>query len=342
MMTYQFDFPCAYQFDRQPALFRQLAEDFLVEEELGFELTGSGDHLWLLVEKTEMNTVDAARVLARISNSKIDEIGYAGLKDKRAVTRQWFSVKSAADLPEANESFGGLKILTQKRNSRKLRKGSHRSNHFVITLKDIEMDESGIASLTERLSLNGVPNYFGPQRFGHSGNNMLKAEGLFTGKLGKIPRFQRGIYLSAARSYLFNSVLATRVKDNNWDQALDGDVMGLAGTSSVFKAQKDDEAIPSRLSSLDIHPTGPMWGAGDLTTSNTVQELESACAAKHPILTQGLELAGLKQERRPLRVVPEKLSIRPAGDRELVVEFSLPSGTYATSVLREMVVAPGL
>jgi len=342
MMTYQFDFPCACEFDRQPALFRHLPGDFLVEEELGFELTGTGDHLWLLVEKKEMNTMDAARILAKMTDSNIHEIGYAGLKDKRAVTRQWFSVKSAADLAEPNESIGGFKILAQKRNARKLRKGSHRNNHFVITLKDIEMDESVIASLSENLSVKGVPNYFGLQRFGNSGNNMLKAEALLAGKLGKIPRFQRGIYLSAARSYLFNSVLAARVKDNNWDQFVNGDVMALAGTSSVFKAQQDDDALQSRLLSLDIHPTGPMWGAGELTSSNDVQEFENAIADKYPILAQGLAAAGLKQERRSLRLIPEKLTIRPAGDRELVVEFSLPSGTYATSVLREIVVAPGL
>ena len=239
-------------------------------------------------------------------------------------------------------SKDGIKILSQQRNSRKLRKGSHRGNRFVIRLRDVAMNEAQIISLTETLTMKGVPNYIGPQRFGNSGNNMLKAENLFTGKLGKIPRFQLGIYLSAARSYLFNRVLASRVNESNWDQALDGEVMALAGTSSVFKAQKDDEAIQGRLAALDIHTTGPMWGAGDLSSSANVKEIESGIADNTPVLAQGLVDAGLKQERRPLRVVPEKLSIRPAGERELVVEFSLPSGTYATSVLREMVVAPGL
>lgn len=342
MSAYSFNFPLAHQFHRQQAIFRQIPGDFFVAEELGFELTGTGDHVWLEVEKTDLNTVDTARILARMVNAQVHEIGYAGLKDKRAVTRQWFSIKSDDFLSEERVADKGIKILQQKRNARKLRKGSHRSNRFVITLRDIKLDDSLIKTMSEVLSLKGVPNYFGPQRFGYSGNNIVKADALLSGKLGKIPRFQRGIYLSAARSYLFNSVLAERVNEGVWDQLLEGDVMALSGTSSVFNAQKDDEALMPRLIALDIHPTGPMWGVGDLSSAEQVKAIESAVGEKYPVLTQGLAAAGLKQERRPLRVVPQNLSIRPAEERELVLEFSLPSGTYATSVLRELVVAAGL
>ena len=341
-MSYQLGFPLAHQFERPEAVFRKQHKDFIVEEELGFELTGSGEHQWLFIEKIGINTMDVARLLSEITGSRIQEIGYSGLKDKHAVSRQWFSVKGKVGLTKQCSLPEGIRVLDQQRNSKKLRKGSHKSNSFKITLREVAIDDLQARSVTEVLKLKGVPNYFGPQRFGVSGNNMLKAEALLTGKLVKIPRFQRGIYLSAARSYLFNSLLANRVKGNQWDQFMPGDVMALTGSSSVFKAEQDDEEIPARLFSLDIHPTGPMWGAGELSTSQDVKSLEINIATQFRVLAEGLAVAGLNHERRALRVVPVDLKISQTGDSERLIEFSLPKGAYATSVLREIVKAPGL
>jgi len=342
MTSYSPDFPHAHLNEKPQAGFRQVAQDFEVEEELGFPLSGSGEHLWLKVEKTGLNTIDVARLIAEKTATRIQDVGYAGLKDKLAVTRQWFSVKSSAELSDTDFGEPAIKILDSHRNARKLRRGSHRGNAFRITLRDINVDSAWIASVSSTLAAQGVPNYFGPQRFGHGGNNIARAEALFNGKLAKLPRFQRGIILSAARSFLFNQVLAARVSDGSWNQYIPGELMALAGSSSVFKAEEGDQAIPGRLVAMDIHPTGPLWGKGELASAGQVKSLEQGIIEKYQVLSRGLADAGLKQERRALRLIPENLRINTAGDNELMVEFSLPTGAFATSVLREMVSAPGL
>lgn len=341
MSAYSFDYPRAHGLPRPRAGFRAVPEDFLVEEVLGFSLTGHGEHLWLFVEKTGLNTMDVVSALARASGQRQQDIGYAGLKDRQAVTRQWFSLRRDADLDPASLADARIRIIEQAHNTRKLQRGSHRGNRFVITLRDLagvtDSLEAGVALVMEK----GVPNYFGPQRFGHAGNNVANAEALFGGTLHKVPRYKRGIYLSAARAFLFNDLLARRVDAGNWDRELEGDVMALAGSSSVFQAEHGDAALAERLAALDIHPTGPLWGHGQPMTSAQSEALEQAVAGAHPVLSAGLATAGMKQERRPLRLVPESAGLS-AGNGQVVIEFSLARGAFATSVLRELVEAQGL
>jgi len=187
------DVPCALGLARKPAGFRQQPEDFIVTEMLGFELTGDGEHLWLEVEKTGLNTVDVARQLASLAGVKERDVAYAGLKDRHAVATQWFSLpgKSVAQLPETEQS--GWRILRQVRNSRKLGRGSHRGNRFVITLRDVMIAPDELGHWQRELTTTGCPNYFGPQRFGHDGGNLDKAKALFAGTL-KAGRHQRGLY----------------------------------------------------------------------------------------------------------------------------------------------------
>ena len=343
MPKYSLELPYAHGLDRVPAGFKIQPTDFLVEEELGFELTGEGEHLWVWVEKTGLNTVDVARQLAKLVGIKPENIGYAGLKDRVGVTRQWFSIPTEADLKtDALADTKGLELLSQKRNGRKLRRGSHRSNHFKITLRNVTVTESALDTLTAIMQSKGVPNYFGKQRFGHDGKNLNQVEALFAGSLSRSSRYQRGLYLSAARAFLFNQILAMRVQTGNWDQYLSGDVMALAGSASVFKSEQGDPDILPRLNALDIHPTGPLWGAGSLVTAEEAGSQEKSLPEIFSVFTSGLEKAGLKQERRSLRLIPENLRITPDDDKSLVIEFTLPKGTYATSVLREMVKAQGL
>lgn len=334
--------PRALGLDRVSAVFRQQAADFMVDELLGFEPTGEGEHLWLRIEKTGLNTVDVTTALAGLTGTREKDVGYAGLKDRVAVTTQWFSLVGAADIEADTVLPAGLRILEQVRNNRKLRRGSHKGNRFVITLRNVTAEDTHLAAWQTVIGQRGVPNFFGPQRFGHDGRNLEKAIALFAGSLKRVSRYQRGIYLSAARSCLFNEVLAERVKAGNWDSLLAGDVMALAGSGSVFCAETEDDKIPGRLAQGDIHPTGPMWGKGEATVTSDTLALETGVADRLPQFTQGMIKAGLKQERRPLRIMPEGLDLRPAGNGELVIEFSLPRGAYATSVLREMVDAPGL
>lgn len=313
-----------------------------MEEILGFEPDEQGEHLWLFLEKTQLNTHDVARMLSEKTGLKIRDIGYSGMKDKKAVTRQWFSIKSNKDVNF--EGLQGVQLLDQRRNSRKLKRGMHRENHFRIRLRGnltdqhMESVEKGAAIINQQ----GVPNYFGLQRFGKEGANLEKTVALFNGKMRNCPRFQRGIYLSAARAYLFNQVLGKRVEAGNWNTFLEGDMMSLNGTSSVFKAEEDDKAIAGRLSEGDIHPTGPLWGAGKLETDAQTSLLESDVADSNALLARGLEKEGLKQERRALRVQPMEFSYSTDGEAALVMEFRLPRGSYATSVLRELVKASGL
>jgi tRNA pseudouridine13 synthase len=343
MTKYSLELPYAHGLNRSRVDFKIQPADFLVEEELGFELTGQGEHLWVWIEKTGLNTADVARQMAKLVGTRPENIGYAGLKDRVGVTRQWFSIPTEADLPtDAFAGVNGLKMLSQKRNGRKLRRGSHRSNHFTITLRNVSETQSALDTLTTLLQSKGVPNYFGKQRFGHEGKNLNQAEALFAGSLARSSRYQRGLYLSAARAFLFNQILASRVQSGNWDQTLSGDVMALAGSASVFKSEQGDPELLSRLNALDIHPTGPLWGAGSLATSEEAGILESSLADNYVEFTQGLEKAGMKQERRSLRLIPENLRITPADEKCLVLEFTLPKGTFATSVLREMVEARGL
>jgi tRNA pseudouridine13 synthase len=334
------DWPCALGLPRLTAVFRQQPEDFRVDEVLGFEPDGAGEHLWLQVEKTGFNTIDVARILARLTGVKERDIGYAGLKDRQAVATQWFSVAGAEPISSGMPT--GLRLLQQVRNSRKMRRGSHRGNRFVITLRDVQAGAAELDEWQTRLGKAGVPNYFGPQRFGLDGGNLDKARRYFSGCLPRVPRHQRGLYFSAARAYLFNLVLAERVRQGTWNRILPGEIMALDGSNSVFRAEPEDTGLPTRLADGDIHPTGPMWGKGDLATGNEVKELEEAVVNKYTDLADGLVQAGLEQERRALRVIPGQLAVKPAGQDAIMIEFSLPRGAFATSVLREMVIAVGL
>lgn len=336
------DWPHAHGLARPAALFRRDPADFRVDEELGFALTGEGEHLWLLVEKTGLNTIDVVNRLSQVSGCRKRDIGYAGLKDRQAVARQWFSLKTGKSLTGEEVDAAGIRLCEQGRNARKCRLGSHRGNRFVITLREVQMGDAVLADATDTLSRQGVPNYFGLQRFGHGGRNLDRATALFRGEAGRLSRFQRGMYLSAARAFLFNEVLAARVRDDSWDGYVPGDVMALAGSRSVFETTAGDPALAERLRAGDIHPTGPLWGRGQPPTGDRVLATEQAVAAAWPILAGGLEEAGLKQERRPLRVLPENLALAPGEGGQLVVEFALPRGAFATSVLRELVTAAGL
>lgn len=343
MSGFSLELPRALALQRLPAVFRERPEDFVVEEILGFELTGEGEHLWLWVEKQQLNTVDVQKRLSSVTGVKLRDIAYCGLKDKQAITRQWFSLPYPAELPGDSLGDEGIRILKQRRNRRKLRPGSHKANRFTITLRGIAGGEALLESWLAGLKTRGVPNYFGPQRFGYSGRNLEKALALFDpgGKGGRITRHQRGLYLSAARAYLFNQVLAARVNQEVWDKCQSGDVMALAGTSSVFGVDSCDATLTARLKEGDIHPTGPLWGKGSSLVTGSVQELEEVTVLEFPELKEGLENAGLQAARRPLRIIPENVSLSTEEDK-LVVEFTLPSGAFATSVLREMVEAPGL
>tara|TARA_R100001377_G_scaffold75533_1_gene52118 strand:+ start:1109 stop:2191 length:1083 start_codon:yes stop_codon:yes gene_type:complete len=332
------------------AVFKRSAQDFRVNEDLGFELSGEGEHLCLHIRKTEVNTQHVVRQLARLANVRERDIGYAGLKDHMGVCEQWLSIyqAQAQEVDLSSLAQIGVEVLSSVRNSRKIRRGSHRSNGFSIVLRDFastaktplafaEVREEIEARLSQIRAL-GVPNYFGEQRFGHAHSNILMARRLFSAELRLKKGFKRGMLLSAARSFVFNAVLSERVVQRNWDQHLSGDVMNLAGTGSVFDAPEWDETLAARLDAKDIHPTGPLWGKGALRSGADAQVLEMAVATAQADLCKGLEAAGLEQARRSLRLIAADLNWTWLDDDSLEISFSLPPGTYATAVLRELCV----
>ena len=318
---------------------RSCPEDFIVDEISGIEPDGEGEHVLLQISKRNSNTDWLAKQLARLASVAVKDVSYAGLKDRQAVTTQWFSVRLAGkDEPDWTAlNSDDIKVLQVHRHRRKLRRGALKGNRFELLIRELTCEPASLEARLEKIKQQGVPNYFGEQRFGIEGSNLDQARAMFEGKRIK-SRHQRSMYLSAARSQLFNHVLSQRVEQQSWNQAITGDVMLLAGSNSYFVIDEVDDEIRQRVETFDIHPSGILWGRGQIQSRAHAAELEAELAERFPLFCQGLEKAGLSQSRRALRVLPEKLewTYRPE-QKQLALCFELPAGAYATVVLRELV-----
>ena len=363
------------------ATYKTNVTDFVVNEILPLEFTGEGEHLWLHIEKSGMNTAYLAKLLSEWADIPLRDVGYSGLKDRHALTTQWFSLRiPKKQLPESefapidigvNES---VTILAQHWHNKKLNRGTHRANQFIITLRDIqfagfEASSSMQAPTPEQLlsakqdveqhlaniSQSGVPNYFGPQRFGRNGNNIGEALSLFArptqqsrpqpkkSKRRSAPREQNTMELSAARSLIFNEILAARVRDGSWNKGLAGEVFNLAGSGSIFASEALDDTLRTRLETGDIHPTGVLWGVGNDKVCSAAASIESDIVQHSSVLTQlaaGLEQRDIKAQRRALRLPIEALTWEwhdKEDEQILVLNFTLTTGSFATSVLASLV-----
>ncbi len=328
----------AFAHDGPPlrGVLRAVPEDFEVDEELGFEPDGAGEHVFVRIEKREANTEWVAQRLAQLAGVAPMNVGFSGLKDRHALTRQTFSVQlpGRADPEWQAMDIEGVRVLSAQRHSRKLKRGVHQGNRFTICLRNVEGDRDAAERVLARVREDGVPNYFGAQRFGRDGENLRSAQALFAG--ARLGRSQRGFALSAARSHLFNAVLDRRVAAGNWNQALEGEVWMLAGTHSIFGPQPLDDTLRERLAAFDIDPTGPLWGRGDLRSTLEVAQIEQGVAATEPQLVAGLVAEDLRQERRSLRLRASDFQHEWVSDDGLRLSFGLPSGAFATSVIREI------
>ena len=341
------DWPRALGIPEVSARIRACPEDFRVDEirddeQREGEVAGEGEHLLLHIRKRNRNTDEVARALARHAGVRARDVAYCGLKDRVAVTTQWFSVwlPGKADPDWSSMLNDDLQLLSQARHRRKLQRGGLRGNRFTLVLRDVQGERAALEQRLTALADHGVPNYFGEQRFGRDGGNLAVALAMFGGRRVK-DRHRRGLYLSAARSFLFNEVLAARVRAANWNQGLSGEALQLAGSRSFFVADEIDEEISGRLASGDVLPSGPLWGRGTLPSQGEARMLEEDALASFEDFRTGLESAGLKQERRALRLpVPDLQWQWLDGEQSLQLRFSLPSGCYATSVLRELVTNP--
>ena len=228
-----------------------------------------------------------------------------------------------------------LQVLQQARHSRKLQRGALKGNTFQIVLREMAGEKEEIENRLELIKQQGVPGYFGEQRFGRDGSNLKSAESMFSGKKIK-DRHLRSLYLSSVRSFLFNEVLARRVREDSWNSILPGEAVMLSGSRSYIVCEQVDDEILERLAMGDVHPSGPLWGKGDLPSKDKAEELEKDVLSYYPLFCDGLEKASLKQERRALRLMVSGLCWNWLSEEDLQLGFSLPAGSYATSVLREV------
>ena len=330
----------AYARGKPPASgrLRRDPEDFRVTEIPLLEPDGEGEHVWLWRRKRGEKTLYVAEQLSRLAGVHPRQVSFAGLKDRHAVTHQWFSVQLPGREEPAWETMNSatLTVLRHARHSRKLRRGALKGNAFSITVRDLEGEPEEIEQRLAAIAQHGVPNYFGEQRFGRAGSNLQTADRLFSNPGLRLSRNKRSLTLSAARSFLFNQLLSARVMAASWNVPLAGDAMQLDGSHSYFIAGHVDADLTRRVASQDIHPTGPLHGRGESPVRGACRELEAAVLAAHARWCAGLEAAGLNQERRALRLAVTDLAWQWQAAGELVLTFSLPAGAYATSVLREV------
>lgn len=318
---------------------RRSPADFQVDEDCPIALSGAGEHLWCRIEKHGLTTHEAIQAISVQAGVHPRHIGFAGLKDRHAVTRQWLSIAWPVKTPVPDlAGIEGVRVETMSRHERKLKRGAHRGNRFVIRVRELQGATDAIEADLARIRQAGVPNYFGAQRFGHGGRNIALARQLFGG--ARLSRNRRGFALSAARSLLFNAVLDARVRDGSWQRLLDGEAVMLDGSHSVFARNDTDQpaaALEERLARFDIHPSGPLAGrGGDDVVAGEAAALEDRVLADYADLTDGLAAVGVDAARRALRLPVRELEGQIEDDT-LVLSFWLPSGAFATSVLREIV-----
>jgi tRNA pseudouridine13 synthase len=317
-------------------LLRVDPEDFFVEEIPGFEPDGEGEHLLLLVEKRELNTADVANALRRLCGVRQVDVSYAGLKDRYAVSRQWFSVylPGKADPPLPDIESDRLRVLKAVRHSRKLRRGALRGNRFRLVVREFSGDADRVDEIFAAIARDGFPNYFGAQRFGRNNSNLVTAAELFHGKR-RVRRAQKGFPFSAVRSMLFNRVLASRITGGHWNQPLEGEVFQLAGARGLFRETVLDDELLRRCADLEISPTGPLWGRdARVQPLGAARDAEYRALAEYMPWCEALEKEGLEGDRRPLRATAAELRWAFRSD-QIEMEFVLGRGSYATALVRE-------
>ena len=303
------------------AAMRTRPDDFRVTEELGWTLSGDGEHDFLLIEKTGANTEWVARQLARYAKVPARDVGFAGLKDRHAVTTQWFSVPRWHAPDWRRLDVEGVELLDAGRHHRKLRRGAHKANAFEIVLRGDGLDAHAAAleSRLEAIRNRGVPNYFGEQRFGRGGANLQLADEWAAGN--RLPRHKRSIAISTVRAFLFNEALDKRVRDGSWNRLVPGDVANLDGTASVFDVEFLDDDIARRCEELDIHPAGILAGKGS--------------PGERADWVRALSAGGVKAGWRSLRLRVNHSSAE-VSSKTVRLAFALSRGSYATAVLREI------
>jgi len=315
-------------------------EDFRVDEILGFLPSGEGEHLFLRIEKSNLTTFDLIDRVATDFNLKQRDVGYSGLKDKQAITRQWLSLH----LPGKMRDFqmppvDGYQVLDQGWNHKKLKPGTHCANTFEVIIRDVAVFDDQSLKQIESIKKEGMANYFGQQRFGEQADNVKRALQVFANprKTRKLTRSKKSLYISALRSHLFNQILSRRIENGHWLEPLPGDVFMLAGSRSVFSSALNDEII-SRYREFDISSTASLAGEGDNQISGLAKEIEDIIYADNTDALECLYRLKAKQQMRALRVKVEDFHVEFNGDDQtLVIQARLPRGCYFTTLLNHFI-----
>ncbi|VTX75567.1 tRNA pseudouridine(13) synthase TruD [uncultured Aggregatibacter sp.] len=320
---------------KQTALLKAEYADFVVKEQLGYDMSGDGEFVAVKVRKTDCNTLFVGEQLAKFAGISARNMSYAGLKDRKAITEQWFSLQMPGQpTPDFSQfSLEGVEILDVTRHQRKIRIGSLQGNHFEILLRNAEeIDELKVR--LDFLAKNGFPNYFTEQRFGRDGNNLTQALRWASGEIKVKDRHKRSFYLSAARSEIFNLIVSKRMELNLAQYILVSDVLQLNGSHSWFVVDESEDLaqLQQRLAQQDVLLTAPLIGEEE----KSAVDFENEIFAQHQALFPLMRQERMKAARRPILMQPQQFQwqFEPNGLR---LKFYLPAGSYATALVRELV-----
>lgn len=323
---------------RGTGVLKAFPEDFFVSEDLGFEPDGEGEHLLVRIRKEGCNTQFVADNLARFAKIPQRSVSYAGLKDRHAVTEQWFCLhlpgKESPDLSQF--ILEGCQVVRSARHLRKLRIGTLKGNTFRLVLRHIT-DRDDVEQRLQAIASEGAPNYFGAQRFGRGGNNLVQAAKWSRNEIQVRERPKRSFYLSAARSAMFNQIANKRLEQGSQRQVMLGDAMQLTGRGSWFVANAEElDSLQQRTDSGELQITAALPGDNDLGTRDLAAEFEQQAIAEYGDLLALVKRERVESARRAMLVKPQEMSWSWWDDATVEVEFSLPAGSFATSIVREL------
>lgn len=335
-MTQETELAYAYGVPTATGLLKAHLDDFIVSEVLSYDLSGEGEHIYLFVEKRGLSTQELMKKLSHRFNKPMRDISTAGIKDKYAKTEQWVGIHCPGETLDGLDALEGegYRVLKHDRHLKKLKTGNLSHNHFELILRDVS-DKEDVEARLALIKARGVPNYFGEQRFGNGGQNMTKARDLLFNKIKVKNQFLRGMYYSAARSFLFNHLLNHRLVTGCWQTALTGDVMQLSGSHSIFTADAPDATLQARIVAHDVSPAAILWGRGEERASAEALHEQTQALAPYQDLCQALEAHGLQRAYRSM-ILPVPDLTWHWSDKDLSLSFTLPAGAYATVVVREL------
>ncbi|QJT82336.1 tRNA pseudouridine(13) synthase TruD [Kosakonia sp. MUSA4] len=318
-------------------------EDFVVVEDLGFEPDGEGEHILVRILKNGCNTRFVADALAKFLKIHAREVSFAGQKDKHAVTEQWLCARVPGNTMPDLSAFAleGCKVLEYARHKRKLRLGALQGNAFTLVLREVS-DRADVETRLQAIGEKGVPNYFGAQRFGIGGSNLQGALRWAQSTAPVRDRNKRSFWLSAARSALFNQIVNERLKKTDFNQVVDGDALQLAGRGSWFVASEEERAeLQARVDAQTLMITAALPGSGDWGAQRAALAFEQQAVADAPELQALLVREKVEAARRAMLLYPQKLCWNWWDDVTVELRFWLPAGSFATSVVRELINTSG-